>query len=78
MNNNYCIIRDCNELGEKAHLITRANLPIRFWDKSVFYIYLCRTHHQEQHKAGIETFCGKYNLSGLLQKAKEHLAILFL
>lgn len=34
-------------------------------------ISLCREHHMEAHKAGVETFCKKYHVFGIIHKRKE-------
>ena len=66
----YCIVDECNNYGDRAHLITRATLPKKQWDNPYYYIYLCRSHHSEQHKIGITTFCEKYGLKAYLDKAR--------
>lgn len=69
----YCCIGDCNNSGEKAHLLTRATIPKVLWNEPILYIWLCRRHHIEQHSVGIETFCFRHNLVWELNKAKSYL-----
>lgn len=66
----YCQVLECNNVGEKAHLVTRATLPKSEWDNPALYTYLCRKHHSEQHNIGINTFCMKYGLMAELGKAR--------
>ena len=67
----YCVVGNCNEEGEKAHLITRANLPLSEWNNPKYYIILCRKHHSEQHSLGVESFCDKYALQKALALARD-------
>ena len=70
----YCCIADCNDYGDKAHLITRATLPQKLWDDPHYYLYLCRRHHTEQHLLGIDTFCHKHGLCAELFNARQEYA----
>lgn len=67
----YCIVGECNNYGDKAHLVTRATLPKHLWDSPDYYIRLCRKHHSEQHTLGVDTFCTKYDLMSYLTNARE-------
>ena len=73
----YCEIGDCNNAADRAHLITQANLPICERDNPIFYVYLCRRHHLEQHQIGIETFCIEHSLMTKLHKARDAYTELF-
>jgi len=68
----YCGVLDCNNYGDKAHLVTRAVLSKLLWDEPALYIYLCRGHHVEQHTMGIESFCIKYDIMDKLSKARDY------
>ena len=67
----YCEIGNCNEEGEKAHLISRAVLPKELWERPEMYIRACRRHHQEFHQIGVESFSKKYELEDKIEKAKK-------
>ena len=68
----YCEVLDCNETADCAHLLTRATTSKEDWDNPVMFVWLCRKHHQEQHRIGILTFCKKYGLVDKLQAAIAH------
>ncbi len=56
MSNNFkCTI--CAKPAERAHIKSRgAGAGWEDWE----WVYLCRSHHVEQHKIGIITFIRKY------------------
>lgn len=66
----YCCAGDCNEAADLAHIRTRAVLWNNQKTAPEMIFYLCRRHHTEQHTIGIESFCKKYNLMHLLNKAR--------
>ena len=70
----YCCIGECNDYGEKAHLVSRKTLPRSVWEESTLYVWLCRRHHNESHSSGIVSFCHKYNLTKELCNAKDFVA----
>jgi hypothetical protein len=55
-NPNHCLI--CNSVNvDKCHIKTKGSGGS---NEEFNIIYLCRVHHQEQHKTGIVTFVEKY------------------
>lgn len=65
-----CEVTDCDRDGERAHLITQANLEKSKRSLPQFYLILCRKHHHEQHQIGIESFCIKYGFMMELERAR--------
>lgn len=67
----YCVVRDCNNAADEAHIRTRAVLSKTQWKAPAMIFYLCRRHHTEQHTIGIESFCKKYDLMHYLDNARD-------
>lgn len=69
-----CVI--CREKGQLAHYDTVGSGNNRNTDtRNHYFMSLCPVHHQEQHNAGILTFCHKYHLKPVKLQANQYQAL---
>ena len=58
-----CCVPECQaQSGDFAHLRSATNAGIGQMPHDIFGVSLCRTHHDEQHRIGIDAFNGKYGI----------------
>lgn len=58
-----CCVPDClASRVEFAHLRNAANAGTARKPHDAFGVSLCRTHHEEQHRVGMRSFCRKYQI----------------
>jgi putative HNHc nuclease len=58
-----CCVPDCRSLGvDFAHLRSAASAGIGQTPHDIFGISLCRVHHNEQHRIGVDAFNKKYGI----------------
>ena len=58
-----CCVPECRALSvEFAHLRSSANAGLAQTPHDAFGVSLCRVHHDEQHRVGIDAFNKKYGV----------------